>query len=80
MYTKTGLLTRTYIIMAHMQNIRLVIGRQGKLHDYHIQNVSKKPPTVSFTCIHRICQTNAAKLFLTRLVTLRTIWKWTNCA
>lgn len=42
LYTKTRLLTRAYIIMAHMQNIRPVTGRKGKLEDDHIQNVSKE--------------------------------------
>jgi hypothetical protein len=28
--------------MAHMQNIRPVTGRKGKLEDDHIQNVSKE--------------------------------------
>ena len=42
LYTKTRLLTQTYIIMAHMENIRPVVGRKGKLEDDHIQNVSKE--------------------------------------
>jgi hypothetical protein len=28
--------------MAHMENIRPVVGRKGKLEDDHIQNVSKE--------------------------------------
>jgi hypothetical protein len=65
--------------MANVKNDRPVIGRKRKVEDDHVQDVSKETLQCFLLSATGFVKKNSI-FFVTRHVTLRNVWKWTNCA